>query len=84
MNFLLFFLIPLSASRRIDLDDNDGLKHPFLLDRYLLDELNGSKPAWNEEQMKLYMKGVEDNTTVVTFSIKVYYTIEVKISIKDR
>ena len=77
MNFLLFFLIPLSASRRIDLDDNDGLKHPFLLDRTLLHELNGSKPAWNEEQMKLYMKGVEDNTTVVTFSIKVFYTIEV-------
>ena len=27
--------------------------------------------------MKMYMQGVEDNTTVATFSIKVYYSIEV-------
>ena len=58
-------------------DLNEGLKHPSLLDRYLLDELNGTKPAWTEEQKKLYMKGVEDNTNVVTFSIKVFYTIDV-------
>ena len=30
-----------------------------------------------EDQMKMYQRGVEDNTTVVTFSMKVYYTIEV-------
>ena len=28
--------------------------------------------------MKMYMQGVEDNTTVATFSIKVYYSIEVE------
>ena len=48
----------------------------FFLDRDLLDELNGEAPEWNEEEMKMYMRGVEDNTTVVTYSIKVYYSIE--------
>ena len=43
----------------------------------LLDELNGAKPRWTEDEMKMYMQGVEDNTTVATFSIKVYYSIEV-------
>ena len=32
---------------------------------------------WTEDEMKMYKQGVEDNTTVATFSIKVYYSIEV-------
>ena len=32
---------------------------------------------WTEDEIKMYMQGVEDNTTVATFSIKVYYSIEV-------
>ena len=43
----------------------------------LLDELNGAEPEWTEDEMKMYMQGVEDNTTVAIFSIKVYYSIEV-------
>lgn len=32
---------------------------------------------WTEDEKKMYMHGVEDNTTIATFSIKVYYSIEV-------
>merc|ERR1719432_421680 len=74
---LLLMLISLSYSRLIFLDDIDGLKSPSFLDRDLLDELNGADPRWTEDEMKIYMQGVEDNTTVATFSIKVYYSIEV-------
>jgi len=74
---LLLMLISLSYSRLIFLDDIDGLKSPSFLDRDLLDELNGADPRWTEDEMKMYMQGVEDNTTVATFSIKVYYSIEV-------
>ena len=72
MIFLLLLWLPLSASRTMLLDDllSDS-------DRYLLEELGDSKPAWTEEQMKLYKQGVEDNTTIVTYSVKVYYSIEV-------
>ena len=59
-----------------------GLNHddlPSLLDRKPVEDmLDVSKTKWTKEQMKMYTRGVEDNTTVVTFSIKVYYTIEVK------
>ena len=57
-------------------DENDELRSPSFLDRDLLDELNGEKPPWKDEEMKLYMQGVEDNTTVATFSLKVYYSME--------
>ena len=55
----------------------DAMEPSSLLDRYLLDELNGTDPSWTEDEMKLYMQGVEDNSTVATFSLKVYYSIEV-------
>ena len=84
---LLLFFIPLSSSRLIVLDENDRLKMPglddddlpSLLDRKPVEDmLDVSKTKWTEDQMKMYTRGVEDNTTVVTFSMKVYYTIEVK------
>ena len=59
------------------MNDIDGLDYNFFLDRDLIDELNGEEPEWTEDEMKMYMQGVEDNTTVATFSIKVYYSIEV-------
>ena len=92
ISFLLFF-VQLSSARLILLDENDQLKmpgvfddeFPFLLDRKPAEGvLDVAKTKWTEDEMKMYQRGVEDNTTVVTFSIKVYYTIEVKISIKDR
>ena len=70
MVFLLLLWLPFSASMLLD----DLLRDS---DRYLLEELGDSKPAWTEEQMKLYKQGVEDNTTIVTYSVKVYYSIEV-------
>ena len=73
MVFLLLLWLPFSASRTTMLLD-DLLSDS---DRYLLEELGDSKPAWTEEQMKLYKQGVEDNTTIVTYSVKVYYSIEV-------
>ena len=52
---------------------------PSLLDRKPAESvLDVAKTKWTEDQMKMYQRGVEDNTTIVTFSIKVYYTIEVK------
>ena len=84
---LLLFFLPLSSSRLIVLDENDQLKMPGLYDDELPslldrkpveDMLDVSKTKWTKEQMKMYTRGVEDNTTVVTFSMKVYYTIEVK------
>lgn len=64
----------------IVLDDNDGF--PSLQDRTLIpDWLNAKmdveKSVWTEDQTKMYLRGVEDNSTVVTFSVKVYYTVEV-------
>ena len=77
---LLLLTISLSASRLIDFDfpdESDRLESPSFLDRYLLEELDEGQSKWTEDEMKLYMRGVEDNSTVVTFSAKVYYTIEV-------
>ena len=76
ISFLLMF-ISLSFSKLFVMNDIDGLDYNFFLDRDLLDELNGEEPEWTEDEMKMYMQGVEDNTTVATFSIKVYYSIEV-------
>ena len=86
--FLLFF-IPFSSLRLIYLDENDRLKMPgldddelpslALLDRKPVEGmLDVAKSKWTEDQMKMYQRGLDDNTTVVTFSMKVYYTIEVK------
>ena len=83
---LLPFFLPLSSSRLIVLDENDRLQMPgldddglsSLLDRKPVEDmLDVAKSKWTEDQMKMYQRGVEDNTTVVTFSMKVYYTIEV-------
>ena len=54
ISLLLFTLIPLSATREITIDDNDGLKYLPFLDRDLLDELNGKEPEWTEDEMKMY------------------------------
>ena len=88
MILLLLFLIPLSSSRHhhLILDENDQLRMPgfendalpSLMDRKPVEDmLDVSKTKWTEDQMKMYYRGLEDNTTVVTFSMKVYYTIEV-------
>ena len=69
----VLMLISLSGARLIV---PDAMESSSILDRDLLDELNEKDPSWTEDEMKLYMQGVEDNTTVATFSIKVYYSIE--------
>ena len=68
------------AEDYVVLGDNDGF--PSLQDRTLIpDWLNAKmdveKSVWTEDQMKMYLRGVKDNSTVVTFSVKVYYTVEV-------
>ena len=78
MIVLLLLLLPLSVSMALVPDKNQGFRRGVLYDRrYLLDELGDHKSPWTEEQMKMYKQGVEDNVTVVTFSIKVFYSIEV-------
>ena len=77
MIFLLLLLLPLSVSMALVPDKNQRFSRGVLYDRYLLDELGDHKSPWTEEQMKMYKQGVEDNVTVVTFSIKVFYSIEV-------
>merc|ERR1719427_2211456 len=42
-----------------------------------------SDPAWNTKAAALLAKGIKDKTTVVTYTIKVYYTPEVKKANKD-
>ena len=59
--------------------DDDELPSLDLLDRKPVEGmLDVAKSKWTEDQMKMYQRGLDDNTTVVTFSMKVYYTIEVK------
>ena len=46
------------------------------------DEVVGKKldvenSKWSEEQTEMYLRGLRDNSTVVTYSVNVYYTIEV-------
>ena len=36
-----------------------------------------AKSVWREDQIKMFLQGVKDNSTVVTFSVKVYYTVDV-------
>ena len=70
-------MFSLSASRLILPGDDDVVVSSSFLDRSLLSDLDGEKPKWTEDEMKLYMRGVEDNTTVVTISANVYYSLEV-------
>ena len=77
-SLLLLVVASCSAARLIVPQENSRHKPSSVLDRDLLSDLDGDKPQWSEEEMKLYRQGLEDNTTVVTFSMKVYYTIEVK------
>ena len=70
-------LISISFSMLIVTKDIDRLDYNSFLDRDLMDELDGEEPEWTEDEMKMYMQGVDDNITVATFSIKVYYSIEV-------
>ena len=60
--FLLLLLISFSSSRMIIPDENDELRSPSFLDRDLLDELNGEKPPWKDEEMKLYMQKYSKKT----------------------
>ena len=46
------------------------------------DEVVGKKldvenSKWSEEQTEMYLRGLRDNSTIVSFSVNVYYTIEV-------
>ena len=41
-------------------------------------EESRSLAAWNSQKLALFGKGKEDKTTIVTFSVKVCYTLEVK------
>ena len=83
MIVLLLLLLPLSVSMALVPDKNQGFRRGVLYDRYLLDELGDHKFPWTEEQIKMYKQGVEDNVTVVTFSIKVFYSIEVGLKTED-
>merc|ERR1712180_431450 len=53
------------------------------------DEVVGKKldvenSKWSEEQKEMYLRGLRDNSTVVTYSVNVYYTIEVGRMAGDR
>ena len=75
----LLMIISLSSSRLIVAEDADAMRSPSV-DRDILSDLNGRNETpywWTEDEMKLYMQGVEDNTTVVTVSVNVYYTLDV-------
>ena len=76
-SLLLLMMFSLSDSRLILPDDDDVVVSSSFLDRSLLSDLDGEKPKWTEDEMKLYMQGVEDNTTVVTISANVYYSLEI-------
>merc|ERR1712223_207645 len=69
-------------------DDHAGPRSLLDLDRsdtpdwLEADEVVGKKldvenSQWTEEQTEMYSRGLRDNSTIVTFSVKVYYTIEV-------
>jgi len=60
----------------LDLDRSDS---PDWLeaDEVVGDKLDVENSQWTEEQTEMYLRGLRDNSTVVTFSVKVYYTIEV-------
>ena len=42
-----------------------------------------SLSAWNSKKVALFAKGKEDKTTLVTYTVKVYYTAEVKKKVKN-
>ena len=46
-------------------------------------EESRSLADWNSKKLALFAKGREDKTTIVTFSVKVYYTPEVKQQVKN-
>ena len=46
-------------------------------------EESRSLADWNSKKLALFAKGREDKTTVVTFSVKVYYTPEVNQQVKN-
>ena len=46
-------------------------------------EESRSLADWNSKKLALFAKGREDKTTIVTFSVKVYYTPEVKHQVKN-
>ena len=75
-SLLLLLVASCSAARLIVPQENSRHKPSSVLDRDLLSDLDGDKSRWTEDQMKLYMQGVEDDTTVVTFSVKVFYSLE--------
>ena len=47
------------------------------------EEMSRSLAAWNSKKKALFAKGKEDKTTLVTFTVKVYYTPEVKKGVKN-
>ena len=46
-------------------------------------EKERSLSAWNSKKLALFAKGKEDKTTLVTYTVKVYYTPEVKKQVKN-
>ena len=67
---------PAGHESLLDLDRSDS---PDWLEA---DEVVGKKldvenSKWSEEQTEMYLRGLRDNSTIVTFSVNVYYTIEV-------
>ena len=75
-SLLLLVVASYPAARLIVPQEKSRHKPSSVLDRNLLSDLDGDKSRWTKDQMKLYMQGVEDDTTVVTFSVKVFYSLE--------
>ena len=75
-SLLLLVVASSSAARLIVLQENSRHKPSSVLDRDLLSDLDGDKSRWTKDQIKLYMQGVKDDTNVVTFSVKVFYSLE--------
>ena len=75
-SLLLLVVASFSAARLIVPQENSRHKPSSVLDRDLLSDLDGDKSRWTKDQIKLYMQGVKDDTTVVTFSVKVFYSLE--------
>ena len=54
----VLMLISLSGARLIV---PDAMESSSILDRDLLDELNGKDPSWTEDEMKLYIRVFHKN-----------------------
>merc|ERR1719150_2753062 len=63
----------------LSLLDLDRSESPDWLeaDKVVGKKLDVENSKWSEEQTEMYLRGLRDNSTIVSFSVNVYYTIEV-------